>query len=182
MLNDPRTEFIDGLLGRRQRLGQFILFDGERHVGQTVAADVLDDHVDGNLPFGHLGENQAHDAGPVGNVPQADAGFGFGQRGSRHDVFFIAVRSDQGPGAIGIGRSDQDRHVIFFGEFNGPGMHHAGAQAGQLAGGDGLPADRQLAAIQQVTAADVQRVAKTYLTTNNKTVAVTIQPKKEEAK
>lgn len=36
--------------------------------------------------------------------------------------------------------------------------------------------------LEKVTPADVQRVAKTYLTANNKTVGVTVQPKKEEAK
>lgn len=36
--------------------------------------------------------------------------------------------------------------------------------------------------LDKVTPADVQRVAKTYLVTNNKTVGVTISPKKEEGK
>jgi predicted Zn-dependent peptidase len=36
--------------------------------------------------------------------------------------------------------------------------------------------------LEKVTPADVQRVAKTYLTANNKTVGVTVQPKKEVAK
>ena len=36
--------------------------------------------------------------------------------------------------------------------------------------------------LDKVTPADVQRVAKTYLTANNKTVGITVQPKKEEAK
>jgi predicted Zn-dependent peptidase len=36
--------------------------------------------------------------------------------------------------------------------------------------------------LDKVTPADVQRVAKSYLTANNKTVGITVQPKKEEAK
>jgi predicted Zn-dependent peptidase len=36
--------------------------------------------------------------------------------------------------------------------------------------------------LDKVTPADVQRVAKTYFTPNNKTVGVTVQPKKEEGK
>lgn len=59
--------------------------------------------------------------------------------------------------------------------------------AGQLAStwmayGDWRKLFTDLEELDKVTPTDVQRVAKTYLTPNNKTVAVTIQPKKEEAK
>jgi len=59
--------------------------------------------------------------------------------------------------------------------------------AGRLAStwmsyGDWRKLFTDLEELDKVTPADVQRVAKTYLTPNTKTVAVTIQPKKEEAK
>jgi len=64
---------------------------------------------------------------------------------------------------------------------NNSGLANALAQS-WMTYGDWRKLFTQLEELDKVTAADVQRVAKTYFTPNNKTVGVIVQPKKEEGK
>ena len=133
MLDLARSQRFRRFLGCRQRLRQFILWNRERHLGRSPGTDILDDHVDRNLPLGHLGEDDAHHSGTVGNAHQADPGLALGQRHARHHrrgVF--GFRGDQRPFARAVGRTDKRRHAILLRELDRPRMHHPRTQTRQL--------------------------------------------------
>ena len=127
------ADLLDGRFRRGERVGQFRLRDGEGDFGQPVAADVLHHHVDGDFAFGHAAEDAAHHAGAVRQPDETDAGFVAVERDAGDDGgVFVGRGGDERSLPVGIGRPHAQMHVILLREFDRAGMHHAGAEAGQL--------------------------------------------------
>ena len=77
-------ELFAGLFDGGEGFGEIVFEDGERDIGPAVGADVLDDHVDGDVEVGQLGENGQACAGVVGDADDRDLGFVLGEGGAAH--------------------------------------------------------------------------------------------------
>ena len=78
--------------------------NGEREVGLSGRADVLDDHVDEHVGVGDSVEDQGRVAGPVGHVEEGDPRLGIVEFDARDDQVFHAAEGRAVGGRGGEGR------------------------------------------------------------------------------
>ncbi len=125
-------------LGQRSQHGQ----GGLEFVGQhrkadgrsSVAAHVLDDHIDHDVAVGDGGEDAMADTGAVGDANEGDPGLVLEQGGPADDHLAHPVGLGNDPRPLGVteAAAHHDRHVELPAKLDAARVHDAGAEASQL--------------------------------------------------
>ena len=119
---------------RLHRLLQLGVQHGEADRRLAAGADVLGDHVHGDVRGRDRGEDAMADAGPVGHAFEHQSRLVGRERGAADRELAHPLRLGDDPGALRVGARapHHQRHVELLGELDRPRVHDARAHAGQL--------------------------------------------------
>ena len=135
VVHDPaRADLLHDLGELRDRPRVVAAGQRERHVGETVLADVLHDHVDHDVAGGDRAEDARGDAGAVGHSQDRDLRLApvvrdAGDHRLFHAGFLLRherarIRAERG--------AHVDRDVVFLRELDGARLEHLRAEAREL--------------------------------------------------